>query len=1292
MSKALIHYIWGIDDKEIWANLTGSQTIFTLDIGKTKNPKIVIDAGAVQWVKKALEFNKTIKSEVLSAEFLIITHAHSDHAGMVPYLYKKGFSGRIIMTKLTQLQSKEMWLDYVRLTENEIEKVKEINAKIAKKLHEALQIVEHFKIINDKKSSDKKFKNSEKYLIKILGIKKFEEAYNESIAILKEYWVECENDIWSVLNEVPELLFTTDDIDEVYAKIETLELHEEMELQNFHPISSGKDEKILQLPEMVKNGYNKPIPVMSLLIWTVTSKLQSQIKKISKESKENEQIQSENEGLSEKIKFALSFIKLYEEQWVNLSNFEKEYSELLSEDNEKLIHKIQELSQIDFQGKKYNIVDLIQIYKNFSFKFPESKDDYDEILSELESLWIETESDIYKHLWELPEKEYETKDIKSALKQALYSHWWKTYLQKYAVSIHHMNDFSPKEILGFLKDKKRVFIAENIYEKIISKIHKFIIENEENIKRNAELQESLYNAFDMIQMYEWDRELYLKNYKKEYKKAQSFLVNYKRESILESIYSIDELDNIIDINYNILPKDKTIIHIKKLNDSRLYDILISQNKNIVYYFEPKIRSRIKEKLSEYIAKIEVKKILAQKNHEIYKKYINFIKVYEGGEKVNITSEEYNHAKSFLAKHNITNKEDIKNYNFFNVDIPYTQKDLESSIAMIQRVNEYFSLEDDIEFIYIDSLDDERIYDLPYNYTHNNKIIVIKEEFKEEIRKKLSQWIWNSFRISNQRRKKRNELNDKLKLATFYKEKYEFLFDLEWYENARDFYNALIGRNLQIRKITEKLNKIYFALELKKKLTTGTREQESEYIEAKKLLTQYNIHDVSDIGKVLKVPYLLPYSIEDVKKAISLLKSVHIDRNQDILESIKLNFFDAWHIEWSVQVVLTTVVSAVNNILNGWVKNQKNIHTGRQRKIHHINYWFSWDLWRIKDPNLAGSPETIPFKLDYYQTESTYAGRNHLDKEISINRLFSSIESSAWKILIPAFSMQRTQELLMILLEQRLVSQKNIDQLKEVETEKLHYETEWVILLTNSNPTEIKEKKSELTKRIQNLEARINYLKTQIFDIDIVLDSPLSEKITKIYIENCWKKYNLLDKEVQIKLFWKEIITYIKQSNSNTEDIDDGRISFDDLYDWERRDKKEIIFSASWMWDGWAIVSHLKENLQNSKSKIIWVWYCPPNTRWWKIKSGDDFISIEGEPYELKCEVDDIPWFSWHIDEEELIGFLNEMEFTKWALIAFTHGDKKRFLLSKKVQSTLDEIWKKVKTVVPKLWDTFIIKI
>jgi hypothetical protein len=45
-------------------------------------------------------------------------------------------------------------------------------------------------------------------------------------------------------------------------------------------------------------------------------------------------------------------------------------------------------------------------------------------------------------------------------------------------------------------------------------------------------------------------------------------------------------------------------------------------------------------------------------------------------------------------------------------------------------------------------------------------------------------------------------------------------------------------------------------------------------------------------------------------------------------------------------------------------------------------------------------------------------------------------------------------------------------------------------------------KEKLEEEINNLELNIKYLKTKVFDIDIILDSPLSEKITEIYIKKC----------------------------------------------------------------------------------------------------------------------------------------------------------------------------------------------
>jgi len=100
-------------------------------------------------------------------------------------------------------------------------------------------------------------------------------------------------------------------------------------------------------------------------------------------------------------------------------------------------------------------------------------------------------------------------------------------------------------------------------------------------------------------MYEGDSKLYIQNNADTYRVATKFVNKFKFEGF-QNIYQVEELDDLLDITYENIPKQSTIVHIKRLDDSRIFDILFSRNNNIIYYFEPKIRERIKEKLSDYI--------------------------------------------------------------------------------------------------------------------------------------------------------------------------------------------------------------------------------------------------------------------------------------------------------------------------------------------------------------------------------------------------------------------------------------------------------------------------------------------------------------------------------------------------------------------------------------------------------------------------------------------------------------------------------------------------------------------
>ena len=79
--------------------VTGSKHLITTDTGK----KIVLDCGMFQG--KGLEtdgMNRDLGFEPEEIDHIILTHAHIDHAGLIPYMYKRGFRGSVICTNATR--------------------------------------------------------------------------------------------------------------------------------------------------------------------------------------------------------------------------------------------------------------------------------------------------------------------------------------------------------------------------------------------------------------------------------------------------------------------------------------------------------------------------------------------------------------------------------------------------------------------------------------------------------------------------------------------------------------------------------------------------------------------------------------------------------------------------------------------------------------------------------------------------------------------------------------------------------------------------------------------------------------------------------------------------------------------------------------------------------------------------------------------------------------------------------------------------------------------------------------
>lgn len=80
--------------------VTGSKHLLEVD-----GNRILIDCGAFQGKRAdADEKNRLLLGDVdpASIQALVLTHAHYDHCGLVPYLVKKGFSGNIYATSATR--------------------------------------------------------------------------------------------------------------------------------------------------------------------------------------------------------------------------------------------------------------------------------------------------------------------------------------------------------------------------------------------------------------------------------------------------------------------------------------------------------------------------------------------------------------------------------------------------------------------------------------------------------------------------------------------------------------------------------------------------------------------------------------------------------------------------------------------------------------------------------------------------------------------------------------------------------------------------------------------------------------------------------------------------------------------------------------------------------------------------------------------------------------------------------------------------------------------------------------
>ncbi len=106
-----------IEFKGAARTVTGSKHLITLYSGKT----ILLDCGLYQG-KDAVEsnYNKNLNFDPSKIDYCILSHAHIDHSGAIPYIVKKGFKGKIYCTNATKDLCDIMLVDSAHIQEADV--------------------------------------------------------------------------------------------------------------------------------------------------------------------------------------------------------------------------------------------------------------------------------------------------------------------------------------------------------------------------------------------------------------------------------------------------------------------------------------------------------------------------------------------------------------------------------------------------------------------------------------------------------------------------------------------------------------------------------------------------------------------------------------------------------------------------------------------------------------------------------------------------------------------------------------------------------------------------------------------------------------------------------------------------------------------------------------------------------------------------------------------------------------------------------------------------------------------
>lgn len=267
-------------------------------------------------------------------------------------------------------------------------------------------------------------------------------------------------------------------------------------------------------------------------------------------------------------------------------------------------------------------------------------------------------------------------------------------------------------------------------------------------------------------------------------------------------------------------------------------------------------------------------------------------------------------------------------------------------------------------------------------------------------------------------------------------------------------------------------------------------------------------------------------------------------------------------------------------------------TSRQRIV------FSGDLGAPHAP-LLPAPKS-PTSADVVVLESTYGNRNHEDRRSRRLRLKAAIDHAlkdAGSVLIPAFSIGRTQELL--------------------------YELEGLIFAA----------KDQHWRKLA-----------------VVVDSPLAARFTTAYTElKPW-----WDAEARKRL--RNGRHPLSFENLITVETHEDHLKFVEHLAATRR--PAIVLAASGMAAGGRIVNYLKAMIEDPRHDVLFVGFQAPGTPGHAIQKygpKGGYVEFDGQNYTIRAQVSSISGYSAHAGQDDLVNFIRRIPKLPRE-VRLVHGD------------------------------------